>query len=81
MGDRYVAGFTIGPCIGPDEFGYQACGYFYEDIDLVAGAVGVRSILDGVDDAATSIPLGTNTLTSMELLIPAQTNSMSVRMA
>ena len=59
--DRFAAGFTIGPCIGTDEFGYQACGYFYENIDLIPGALGVRSILDNEEDEAASIPLGSDT--------------------
>jgi len=40
---------------------YTVASYPYAAIDLVPGAPGVATIVDGVDDGAASIPLGTNT--------------------
>src|SRR5262249_15025312 len=59
--DRYTAAFTIDTCIGPDGFGYQACAYPFEALDLVPGAPDVATVLDGVDDGAVAVDLGSNT--------------------
>jgi hypothetical protein len=45
---------------GPDGFGYRAAGAVFEAIDLVAGAPGVFTILDNVDDGFAPVDLGTN---------------------
>src|SRR5262249_4853490 len=54
--DRYTATTTYFP-------GYTASATPFEAIDLVPGAPGVFSILDGVDDGTAAINLGTNTFT------------------
>jgi hypothetical protein len=52
--DLYTATLTY-------RLGYTASPTVLESIDLVAGATGVFSILDGVDDGTAAINLGSNT--------------------
>ena len=59
--DRYTATFTVTDKIGPDTFGYEARTVPIEDINLVRGAAGVSVLVDGVDDAASPVPLGAHT--------------------
>jgi extracellular elastinolytic metalloproteinase len=58
--DLFTAAFSYVATMGPDGFGYQAAKYPFENIDLVPGASGVTSILDGADDASAGINLGAN---------------------
>ena len=44
-----------------DGYGYEAHPIALEAIDLVAGAPGVFSILDDVDDSYAAVDLGSNT--------------------
>src|SRR5205823_271735 len=59
--DQFTTSFSYNPVVGPDSFGYQAKVWAFENLNLLPGGAGVTSILDGLDDANTSIPLGTNT--------------------
>jgi hypothetical protein len=60
-GDRYTGQFAIN-IFGPEPiFGYAARPTAFENIDLVAGAPGVITVLDNLDDGAAAIDLGTNT--------------------
>ena len=45
--------------LGPNTFGYGANTTTYQSIDLVAGATGVTTIVDGVDDNFAMFNLGT----------------------
>src|SRR5262245_18789431 len=45
---------------GPDGFGYTASTAPFENINLQLGQPGVFTILQGGDDAAASVNLGTN---------------------
>ena len=63
--DAYTARFRVGPVLVADGFGYTASSVPLENIDLVAGAPGVVTLIDAVDDSPGSqfatIPLGGNT--------------------
>ena len=59
--DRYTASFTITDRVGPDAYGYEARAVPFEDVNLVRGAAGVSTLVDGVDDAAAAVSLGVNT--------------------
>src|SRR5262249_32300638 len=52
--DTYTATITY-------SLGYAAAPAAYQAIDLVAGAPGVFTILDGQDDGAAAVNLGSNT--------------------
>jgi len=49
------------PIAGPNDFGYSAYDHAFETIDLVAGAPGVLTVLDGYDDGYASLSLAGNT--------------------
>ncbi|MBW3543619.1 MAG: hypothetical protein KY476_25490, partial [Planctomycetes bacterium] len=59
--DIYTASFTIDYSPGPDGFGYEASMVALDPIDLAAGAPGVFTILDDVDDDFAAVDLGSNT--------------------
>jgi hypothetical protein len=61
--DQYTARFTMDDSVGPDGYGYEAHVHSFENIDLVPGAPGVFTILDGVDDGCASVDLDVNTFT------------------
>jgi hypothetical protein len=61
VGDRYTATFTVDNRLGPDGFGYEARAVPVENIDLVRGAPGVSTLIDGFDEFAVSLRLGANT--------------------
>ena len=58
--DQFTATASVVQWFGPDPFGYRASPAPLEPIDLVPGAPGVVSLLDGFDNAL-AVPLGTNT--------------------
>ena len=60
--DRFTARIVLNSAVGPDAFGYRATLGTYENLNLVAGATGVVTLLNNTDDGTVSIPLGTNTL-------------------
>ena len=58
--DAYAATLTIDRSTGPDAFGYQAWTHAFQFLDLSPTGTGVLTAVDGADDGAATIPLGTN---------------------
>lgn len=61
-GDTYSAAVTLDRYPGPEGFGYEMNAYPFENIDLVIGQPGVNILVNGSDDTAGQINLGTSTL-------------------
>jgi hypothetical protein len=57
--DRFTVGFNLNQ-YGPDNWGYKATTFAFENLDLQPGQPGVFVILDNLDDAFASVNLDTN---------------------
>ena len=57
--DRFTVNFNLNQ-FGPDNWGYKATTFAFENIDLALGQPDVFVILDNLDDAFASVNLGTN---------------------
>ena len=59
--DSFVSSFSVTRTLGPESFGYQAAQYPVQNVDLVIGAPGVTTLVNGSDDAAGTITLPAGT--------------------
>ncbi len=55
--DAFTTGYSLQRTIGPDAVGYTAAEYPYQDLNLVIGAPGVTTLLNGTDDGNALLTL------------------------
>lgn len=59
--DRFTGTFSLQATLGPEGFGYRSGGTALRGVNLVPGAAGVTTIVNGSDDGTGTINLGANT--------------------
>jgi len=75
--DSYTANFNYVSLLGPDNTGYQAGQWAFENLNLAPGQTGVTSVLGNNDDSAANISLGDNTFSFYETIYSNVANAVN----